>query len=83
MKNKKTQWEQHQEMRLQRDMPNVKWTARVVNQEETKTLGFKVISDYTEEDGLDTVAHKIKLDLITNLLHGFEKPILVQIKKVE
>jgi hypothetical protein len=79
----KTEWEKHQEMRLQRDMPNVKWVARVVNQEQYDKMGFALITEFTSENTeLDGIAHKIKLDLITNLLHGFESPILIEIKKV-
>jgi len=81
--NKKTEWEAHQEMRLQRDMPNVKWVAEVVNQETVGNNGIAVVSKFNSENTeLDGIAHKVKLDLITNLLHGFKNPILVRIKKV-
>lgn len=83
--NKKTNWEEHQEMRLQRELPNVKWVARVKNfvVDKENNKGAILDTEFTSENcDLDGVAHKVKLDLITNLLNKFEEPILVQIKKI-
>ncbi len=81
MTEQKTEWEAHQEMRLKRDLPNLRWEAQVVNQEETKNAVVKVISNFNSDNTtIDGLARKIKLDLITNLLHGFEEEIRIGIR---
>jgi hypothetical protein len=63
------------------------WEARVVNTqavEEGKVGRVATITTpYSSRDGdtLDSITHKIKLDLITNLKYGFENPIKVAIRK--
>jgi len=82
--NGKTEWEQHQEMRLKRELPKLKWVTRVINYDRKGDMEARIVTNFNSDNtDLDGIAHKIKLDLITNLLYGFEKPIMVQIRKVK
>jgi hypothetical protein len=61
------------------------WVARVINQQDFKSSGelFEISTEYKSSKGdtLDSITHKVKLDLITNLKYEFTNPIKVMIKK--
>lgn len=63
----------------------VNWVARVINQQDFKDDGeaYEIVTEYKSSKGdtLDSITHKIKLDLMTNLKYGFTNPIKVMIKK--
>jgi hypothetical protein len=81
---KKTKREKKMEKRTEK---LGEWEAKVVNiqalTDEGKVRAVTITTPYSSEKGdtLDSITHKIKLDLMTNLKYGFESPIKVAIRK--
>lgn len=81
MQGKKTEWELKQETAL--DKAKIGWEITVKNtmpeldglQAEVERVFKSTVSD------LDCVAHKLKLDLITAIKHGFTTPFTVEVKR--
>ena len=79
---RRTEWEKQQMNRLKKEMEKkpFKWEAIVVNSIKGVEMNTGFNSDAHD---LDNVTHKVELDLMTNLLHGFEMPIQVGIRRRE
>lgn len=59
------------------------WEAAVINEQTDGNKGITITTKYKSRKGdtLDNIAHKIKLDMITNIKYGFTNPIKVMIEK--
>jgi hypothetical protein len=75
------------EERMEKEILNYDWEAEVLNEEDIDATGTEVkLATFFNSDidkTLDAILHKIKLDLMTNLKYGFEKPIRVRIRKIK
>jgi hypothetical protein len=72
------------EIKMEEDFkPLGHWEAVVINEQTEGNRGVTITTKYKSRNGdiLDNIAHKIKLDLITNLKYGFTNPIRVIIEK--
>ena len=78
--NEKTE----REKLMENNIEGMKWVAKVVNREEFEDEGFEIQTKYSsDKHSLDLIAHKVKLDMITNLRYRYEKPIKIFIKRVD
>jgi hypothetical protein len=69
---------------MEHNISNMKWVAKVINRQDFGDKGFEVITEYnSEKNDLDSIIHKVKLDMITNLRYNYEQPIMIFVKRVD
>lgn len=72
------------EVAMEHNISNMKWTAIVTNRQDFGNEGFEVTTEYnSDKNDLDSVIHKVKLDMITNLRYNYEQPIMIFVKRVD
>jgi len=78
----KTEWEQEQEQALANS--NLEWTISVINRTDMdEGMTGELLTGFSSKDNdLDSVVHKLKLDLITAIKFGYEMPFEVKVRRI-
>lgn len=76
--------ERMKELRERFEKKNRSWVAVVRNMASSGKNAFMLTTNfYSDVHDLKNILHKIELDLMTNLEHGFNEPIQIAIKEIK